>query len=212
MWSVAIALLYTIRAYLSTHYGQKAGFGVYCKNSIFDSLYIKVDMNIETDVEEEQFIKIYDELADDIFRHLYFRVYDYERAKELTQESFTRAWTYVRKGRKIDNLKALVYRIATNIAIDESRRKKAISLDGLIESGFEISIAQDNNIIMKVEAKELVRKMKKLKESERNLILMRYINQMGPKEISQVLEKSENWVSVNLNRAIRKIKLLIVDC
>ncbi|MBU4421670.1 sigma-70 family RNA polymerase sigma factor [Candidatus Parcubacteria bacterium] len=163
-------------------------------------------MNIETDVKEEQFIKIYDELAEGIYRHLYFRVYDGERAKELMQESFTRAWIYISKGRKIDNLKALVYRIATNLAIDESRKKKTASLDGLIEAGFEISITQDNNIIMKAEAKELLHTMKKLRESERNLILMRYISQMGPKEISQVLEKSENWVSVNLNRAIKKLK------
>ncbi|PIR67166.1 MAG: hypothetical protein COU51_00180 [Parcubacteria group bacterium CG10_big_fil_rev_8_21_14_0_10_36_14] len=163
-------------------------------------------MNIEKGTEKKQFIKIYDELADGIYRHLYFRVYDGERAKELMQESFTRAWIYITKGRKIDNLKALIYRIATNLAIDESRKKKAVSLDGFIEAGFEISITQNNNIIMKAEAKELLQTMKKLRDSERNLILMRYINQMGPKEISQILEKSENWVSVNLNRAIKKLK------
>ena len=152
------------------------------------------------------FIKAYDNYADAIFRHCYFRISNRERAKELMQESFTRAWIYITKGRKIDNLKALIYRIATNLAIDESRKKKAVSLDGFIEAGFEISITQNNNIIMKAEAKELLQTMKKLRDSERNLILMRYINQMGPKEISQILEKSENWVSVNLNRAIKKLK------
>ncbi|MFC1612657.1 RNA polymerase sigma factor, partial [Patescibacteria group bacterium] len=85
-------------------------------------------MSEKNSLNEEQFIAIYDELAEDIFRHLYFRVYDYERTKELTQEVFTRTWIYVSKGRKIENLKALAYRIATNIAIDESRKKKAVSL------------------------------------------------------------------------------------
>lgn len=155
---------------------------------------------------EEQFIKLYDELADDIFRHLYFRVYDYERAKELMQEVFMRTWKYLAKGRKIENLKALTYKIATNIAIDESRKKKAISLDEITESGAELKFEAEDNIVFKAEAHLVFKKFKKLKEIERNLIVMRYINQMGPKEIAEILNKKENWVSVNLNRAVKKLR------
>ena len=101
-------------------------------------------------ISEEQFIKIYDELADSIFRHCYFRIYNYERAKELMQETFTRTWEYVAKGKKIDNLKAFVYRIATNIIIDEARRKKSVSLDDLMENGFEIKFSGDNKKSLRI--------------------------------------------------------------
>jgi len=155
---------------------------------------------------ETEFIKIYNEAADDIFRHLYFRVYDYERAKELTQESFIRAWKYVAQGREIDNMKALVYKIATNMAIDESRKKKAVSLDAIMEAGAEINIVADNNMVIKSEAAIVLQKMQKLNEYERNLVLMRYIQQMGIREIAEIMGKKENAISVGLNRAIKKLK------
>ena len=156
--------------------------------------------------EEEKFIQIYDELADSIFRHCYFRIYNYERAKELTQEAFTRAWEYIAKGKRIDNLKAFIYRIATNIIIDESRKKKAVSLDDLTENGFEIKFSGDNNIIIHAEAKIFLKHLNKLKEKERTLIVMRYLDDLQPREIAQILEKSENSISVGINRAIKKLK------
>lgn len=175
-----------------------------CKNFLLITSYTMNGQ--ETKTMEEQFLQAYDELADGIFRHCYFRIYDYERARELMQETFTRAWEYLAKGKKVQNLKAFIYKIATNIIIDETRKKKTVSLEEIIEQGTEIKIADHDKIIVKAEAARFIGLMKKMKEKERNLIVMRYINNMSPKEIAENLGKTENAVSVGLNRAIKKLK------
>ena len=47
---------------------------------------------------EEEFLRAYEEFADAIFRHCYFRISDREVAKDLTQETFTRTWKYIVDG------------------------------------------------------------------------------------------------------------------
>ena len=74
---------------------------------------------------------------DAIFRHCYFRVFDRERARDLVQETFLKTWEYLTRGHDIENIRAFLYRVATNLIIDDSRRKKEISLEQLSESGFD---------------------------------------------------------------------------
>src|SRR3989338_5004860 len=85
---------------------------------------------------EQAFLEVYDTHADAIFRHCYFRVYDREAARELAQEAFTRAWTYLAEGKEVKNIRALVYKIANNLIIDGARKKREASLEALQEAGF----------------------------------------------------------------------------
>ncbi len=38
---------------------------------------------------------------------------------------------------------------------------------------------------------------------------MRYINDLSPKEIAEILEESENAISVRIHRGIQKMRLLL---
>src|SRR5690242_12894969 len=82
---------------------------------------------------EQQFLKAFDELSEPLFRHLYFRVYSKQRAEELLQDTFMKTWNYLRGGKEVENLKAFLYRVANNLAIDESRKHKEQSLETLLE-------------------------------------------------------------------------------
>ena len=73
---------------------------------------------------EVKFLEAYDQYSDAIFRYCYYRVYDREKAKDCVQEAYCRTWKYMESGKEIENLRALLYRIATNIIIDDSRKKK----------------------------------------------------------------------------------------
>ena len=68
------------------------------------------------------FGEAYDLYADAIYRHCFFRVYSKERAEELTQETFLKLWQYMNDGNEIENIRALAYRIATNLVIDDKRK------------------------------------------------------------------------------------------
>ncbi|MDZ4243588.1 MAG: RNA polymerase sigma factor [Candidatus Doudnabacteria bacterium] len=157
---------------------------------------------------EAEFLAAYERFSDAIFRHCFFRVYDREAARDLTQETFVRTWEYVAKGRDIDNIRAFLYRVANNAIIDYSRRKRALSLDELLEKGFDPAGAADptRDIEANLDAREVMKVLLNLTSDAKDLVVMRYIDGFGPKEIAQIIGVSENVVSVRLNRAIKQLR------
>ncbi len=153
---------------------------------------------------EKQFLEAYDKYADAIFRHCYFRLMDRERARDLMQDVFLRTWDYLQKGATIENIRAFLYRVANNLVIDSVRKKSAVSLDFLQEQGFDP--AKEEKAGATGEVSEVLRYVSLIEPQYRDVLLMRYVDDMGPKEIAEILEESENAVSVRLNRGIKKLR------
>ncbi|MBX4200907.1 RNA polymerase sigma factor, partial [Candidatus Parcubacteria bacterium] len=91
------------------------------------------DFNLPNDPRQQEFLDAYKQHADAIYRHCYFRVYNKDLAEDLTQETFIKTWKYIVEGKKVDNIKAFLYRVAVNLIIDHSRKKKALALDDVKE-------------------------------------------------------------------------------
>lgn len=159
---------------------------------------------------ETQLINAYDEWSDAIFRHCYFRIGDREKAKDLLQETFTKTWQYLAEGGKIKNLRAFLYRVANNLIIDNVRRKKPeISLDNLKEQGFEIGSDADEKLKNEISVKEALLFLKELGPEYQKAITLRYVDDFSPKEISEILNETENNVSVKIHRGLKQIRELL---
>lgn len=159
---------------------------------------------------KNQLINAYDQWADALFRHCYFRVGDREKAKDLLQETFTKTWQYLAEGGKIQNLRAFLYRVATNLIIDVARKKRPeISLDDLKEQGFEIGSNADEKMKNEIAGKEALLFLKELKPEYREVIIMRYIDDLFPKEIAEILNDTENNVSVKIHRGLKQMHELL---
>ena len=155
---------------------------------------------------EKQFLKAYDEFATPIFRHCYFRVFNRERAKDLMQETFTKTWEYMQKGTTLDNIRAFLYRVANNLIIDNSRKKKEASLDQLQEEGFDPGEDTRDRLTNFLEAGTVIKVLTKLNPKYRQAIQMRYIDDLTPKEIAEAIGESENNVSVRLHRGLKELR------
>ncbi len=155
---------------------------------------------------EDLFIKAYDDHSDAIFRHCYFRVFERERAKELTQEVFIKTWEYLKNGQEVKNLRAFLYRVANNLVIDESRKRKANSLEAMQEQGFDPKDNTHDRLLKFVEGGEMIRLLDQLEPKHREAISMRYLDDMDIKEIAIALRETENNVSVRLHRGLEKIR------
>jgi RNA polymerase sigma-70 factor (ECF subfamily) len=159
--------------------------------------------------QREIFEQAYMNLADPIFRYIYFRVFDRDIAKDLTQETFYKVWDYIAKGREIDNMNAFIYRTAHNIAVNSIRNKKqSLSIDELEETiGFEIADIQQEELIIKTrDIASILDSFKILKEEEAELMKLRYVDGLSIQEISRVTLISENNISVKIHRLLEKIK------
>lgn len=160
---------------------------------------------------EQEFLQAVTAYSDALFRHCYFRVYNKEAAQDLVQEIFCRCWSsYIVGGKKVANLRALLYRIANNLIIDQSRKKVALPLnDDIIET----LPAPGDNMIAPVENTFLNDRLTKLlsvlQEDYRQVVVMRYLDELLPREIAEILNLSENVVSVRINRALKKLRQLV---
>lgn len=161
---------------------------------------------------ERAFLTAYDEYGDAIFRFLTMKISDREIARDLTQETFTRAWDFCVEGGTIREWKPFLYRTAYNLVVDTYRKKKAVSLDALIEDkGFTVpdEHASDKITIARAEMSRVRLAIDKLDEVYRDIILLRYTEDLPPKEIARITGLSENVVSVRIHRGILKLRTLL---
>jgi RNA polymerase sigma-70 factor, ECF subfamily len=157
----------------------------------------------------KEFIAAYDEHADAVFRYCFFKLSNRELAKDMVQDTFIKTWQYLGEGKPIGNLKAFLYKVAHNLIIDEYRRQKASSLDSLREAGFDVEGSRGDDMILSAEADVVLRAIDKLEPHFREVIVMRYVHDLSPREIADILGEKENAVSVRLNRAIHKAQELL---
>ena len=161
---------------------------------------------------EKEFLDAYEQHADAIYRHCYFRVYNEDLAKDLSQETFIKTWKYVTEGKEIKNIKAFLYRVAVNLIIDHSRKKVTLVMDDLKEKEASLRLySMESTMIDNFETKEIIAMLDILDEKYRQVIVMRYIDQLSPPEIADVLKISTNAVSVKLNYALKKLREVIKE-
>ncbi len=161
--------------------------------------------------EEQNFLKAYDEHADQLYRYIFFRVFSESRAEELVQETFMKTWEFLQKGKTVDNLKAFLYRVAGNLIIDQSRKHTEASLEVVLENSPTLEPSIDGEkVIQKTIIKEEVHALlNKLPPDERELLILRYINELEPREIAKILNITVNNVSVKIHRALILVRQYI---
>ena len=166
---------------------------------------------------EERFLKAFDEYADPLFRHAVYRLSDRERAIEIVHDTFTKVWSYIRNGHEIDSFKPFLYKVMNNLIIDEYRRRKELSLDAILseegvdEGSFaELHEGSVEELTFLLDAKKASELLEELPLVYREVLVLRFVDGLGPKEISELIEESENVVSVRIHRGLKILKDMIM--
>jgi RNA polymerase sigma-70 factor (ECF subfamily) len=150
--------------------------------------------------------QLYDLHADRIRRFLAFKLPRREDADELTGEVFLRGWEYMTSS-AVENPAAFFFRVARNLAADFYRKNSAV--EHVSEEAMKnIPSAQkvDEDVATKVESDDLIEKIKSMKEEYREVLVMRYLDEMSVSEIAAALEKTPNNVRVTLHRAKKALQ------
>lgn len=159
---------------------------------------------------EQAFLQAYDAHADGLFRFLVSKVTDRELARDLVQETFTKSWDYCAKGGAVEQWKPFLFRTAYNLVVDSYRKKRSVSLDVLMdEDGFAIP---DNDDVRSVERAEVARvrtAIDSLDETYRDVVLLRFTEDLPPREIARVTGLTENVVSVRLHRGVKILREIL---
>lgn len=163
---------------------------------------------------QNTFLEAYNSYSDAIFRFCFFKLNDRELAKDLMQETFTKVWLSTSKQDiHINNIKALIYKIAGNLIIDEyrkrGRRETVASLDILHdEDGFDPSFDDAESVRDIIDGKEAIKLISKIREPYGESVLMRYVQDLSISEIAEITGETENTISVRIHRGISILKKL----
>jgi RNA polymerase sigma-70 factor (ECF subfamily) len=162
---------------------------------------------------EERFLAAYDEYSDALFRHAQLRISDRERAIDVVHDTFTKVWSYVRAGHEVDQFRPFLYKVLNNLIIDSYRKKRDSSLDALFEKeGIdegtfdELSESTVESLAATIDGKQAFALLETLPDEYREVIILRFVDGLGPKEISALIEESENIVSVRIHRGLAQLR------
>ena len=155
---------------------------------------------------KKDFSKTYDEHSDAIFRYAYFKLSDTEKAKDVVQDTFVKFWEYISAESELQNVKALLYRIALNTIIDLYRKRKTFSLDTLAEDGFDPAYEPEKDVFERHEAEEVLKAINELNEDDRNIMFMRYVEGLSFDDIAEVVGERPNTVAVKVHRLLKQLR------
>jgi RNA polymerase sigma-70 factor (ECF subfamily) len=159
---------------------------------------------------ERVYLEAYDKYADELYKRCYMSLRDRELARDVVQETFTRAWEYLRKGNEITYFRAFLYRVANNLIVDVARKRRTSSLDALVEEkGLEIRDEDAPDPEQPIRVREMTRHLQDIGDKYRAIVKMRYLEDKSPRTIAELLGVSENVVSVRLYRGLRQLSRMM---
>lgn len=168
-------------------------------------------MNSNNNTFENVFLEWHTTYSDAIFRFCLIKTSKREVALDLTQESFTKLWEYIAQGNEVSEPKALLYRIATNLIIDYYRKKKSDSLDALTQNGFDIAEIPEISPERRFDIQQLYTKINELPDKYKDILIMRFVDDLSIPEIAEVYNEHENTISVRIHRAVDKLRQLYAE-
>lgn len=152
------------------------------------------------------FTAIYEQYHAAILRFCNGKCRDSDLGEDMTQETFLRFWTCLQRKDSILLSRPFLYRIAHNLFIDHIRRKKEVSLDVLLEAGFEPSVDPWHHTYSRLDAARPIRKLSKMPKTHRLALHRRFILGLTPAEIGVMTGESPNTVSVRIFRGLSHLR------
>ena len=136
-----------------------------------------------------------EEQYDKIYRYCYYRLRDRERAEDVTQETFLR-WFASDTCRDKNQLLQYLYTVARNLCIDEYRRPVTQPLPEDLPEQERDPLA---SLVLRAE-------LDKLASEDRELVLLRYVNEVPMAVLGQLYGLSRFALRRRLNGILKTLR------
>jgi RNA polymerase sigma-70 factor (ECF subfamily) len=170
------------------------------------------------DGDEAAFQEIVRRYRNPITNFIYRMLDDYDRSVELAQETFIRVYTSASRYQANYSFSTYIYRIATNLAISELRKRKRRKFVSLFspyanEDGDNVEmdppdqgVLQDEALIEDERRRAVARAIRSLPEKYRAAVVLRDVEGLSYDRIAEVMNLSEGTVKSRINRARNLLK------
>ena len=145
-----------------------------------------------------------------VFRLSYLLLGDPDDAEDVAQETFLRAWKYLKRFDSTRPLRPWLLSIASNLA--SNRRRSAGRYVAALMRAFRNEPAHANieeKSAQQNEASNLWQAVQNLSVSDQQIVYLRYFLDLSVAETAETLQVAEGTVKSRLNRAIEKLRNII---
>lgn len=151
---------------------------------------------------------LYEHYLPKIYRFVLLKVSHREEAEDLTHQVFLKAWENIEQYEfKGYSFGSWLYQIARNVTIDyyRDRTPREVSLEAL---AIELPSETDplDGVQKKLDWSKLVKALKELKEVEREVLIMRFVDDLSIKDVADAIGKTEGAIKLIQHRAIKSLK------
>lgn len=158
------------------------------------------------------FAELYDKHVIRIYRHVYYLVSDATTAEDMTAQTFLKAWEAIdRYKERGAPFVAWLLRISHNLTVSYLRSKRDHSeldetfLDHKSRNSPEEALAQS------VDEKSMREAVMKLRDEQRQVIMLRFVEEMDYREVADIIGKSVPAVRVIQHRALGNLRKLMAE-
>ncbi len=156
--------------------------------------------------EERALTRIYNLFADRIFRFIYYRVQDRQRAEDLTNEVFVRMLESIAKFRPSGDdatllLTGWLFTIARNLIIDDFRRNTTRVADALPE-GDDEPADEAFDLDLHINRADLQGALAQLTEEQQSVLLLRFEEGFTSVQIAKMMGKTEMSIKALQRRGL----------
>ena len=132
-----------------------------------------------------------------------------EGAEEISQDVFVKAYQNLSKFKGDSKFSTWIYKIAYYASLDAIKKNKRQILSDNIDTVKEVNLESTESVLQYLENKERTAIINKalfqLKEGERVLLTLFYFEEISIKEISKIMDLTDENVKVKLFRARKKL-------
>ncbi len=160
--------------------------------------------------EDELFKALYERYFDRVYAYLRVTLGDPHEAEDVSQEVFVSVLEALPKyERRTVPFRAWVFRIARNAALTRRRSSGRLVLESpteLARRGASDRDAIDPASLEWIHDSELVARVERLPEAQQQVIMLRYLFELGCGEIADLLERKPDAVRQLHSRALRSLR------
>lgn len=155
----------------------------------------------------EAFEKLINLYFDRLYKEAYIRCKYEEDAKEIVQETIYKAYKNIKHLKEPNFFKTWLSRILINVANDYLRKNGMIDLNH-DEQDFVKEIHKDDQMEVKI---DLYNAIDKLEDKYKDVIILRYIEDLNLEDISNILERPLNTIKTHIRKAIKDMRNLLKE-
>lgn len=155
--------------------------------------------------------EIYDTLHPELYRYAFRLAGSHEQALDIVSETFTRFIKSLRENAgPARNIRAYLYRIVHNLAMDRFRYEQRVDHKADPERLIAGEESDPLLIAQRVSDADLARQaLWELTTEQRQVIVLKYLQNLSSKEIGAIIEKPPGAVRALQHRGLKAMRLFI---